>query len=92
MHGRQVYALAMAGRHERLLWSWKQTGEDGMKTPATKQFKMPVEVHEWIEQAASKINHQASEIERLKKEIADLKAYKKFAAKRFTESDYEGGS
>lgn len=59
-----------------------------MTTPATKKYKIPVEVHEWIEQATSRIKHQEGEIERLKAEIAELKAYKKFASKKFTETDY----
>jgi hypothetical protein len=61
-----------------------------MKTPATKKFDLPTEVHAWIEQASSLIKYLKSENERLKGEIKDLQAYKKFASKKFTESDYEG--
>jgi hypothetical protein len=52
-------------------------------------FTMPVEVSEWIERAQSIMKHQKGEIERLKLENKDLKAYKKFAETRILRSDYE---
>ena len=52
-------------------------------------FDMPVEVKEWIERAQSIMSHRQGEIDRLKKELADLKAYKKFAETRLLRSDHE---
>lgn len=42
-------------------------------------YTMPVEVRDWIEQASSRIKHLTAENERLRKEITDLKAYRRFA-------------
>jgi len=50
---------------------------------------MPKEVSDWIERAQSIMNHQRGEIERLKAEIAELKAYKKWAESRILRSDHE---
>lgn len=52
-------------------------------------FDMPKEVSDWIERAQSIMNHQRGEIERLKVEITDLKAYKKWAENRILRSDHE---
>lgn len=60
------------------------------KTPKKEQeFHMPVEVKNWIEQADSRIRHLTSEVERLKKENADLKSYRKFAEQRILRSEAE---
>jgi len=40
---------------------------------SSKEFRMPVEVKEWIDQASSRINHMKSEIERLKEENKALR-------------------
>ena len=45
-------------------------------------FAMPQEVKEWIERSSSIMKHQATQIAQLKEELAQLKAYKKFAASR----------
>ena len=52
-------------------------------------YAMPLEVKDWIERAQSIMNHQRGEIERLKKEIQDLKAYKKWAEHRILRSEHE---
>lgn len=52
-------------------------------------YAMPKEVSDWIERAQSIMNHQKGEIERLKAENADLKAYKKWAESRILRSDHE---
>ena len=52
-----------------------------------KTFSMPTEVSNWIEKANSTINYQKNQIEELKKEIKELKAYKNWASNRITEND-----
>jgi predicted RNase H-like nuclease (RuvC/YqgF family) len=61
------------------------------KAPAQKEqtFAMPMEVKNWIEQAQSTMNHLRGQVERLKTENAELKAYKKWAEHRILRSDYE---
>lgn len=56
---------------------------------AQKTYTMPQDVKDWIERAQSIMNHQKGEIERLKKENTELKAYKKWAEHRILRSDYE---
>lgn len=50
---------------------------------------MPVEVSNWIDRAMSTINHQKGEIERLKKENTELKAYRRWAEQRILRSEHE---
>jgi hypothetical protein len=57
--------------------------------PKAQRFDMPMEVKDWIERAQSIMNHQRGEIERLKSEVKDLKAYKKWAEHRILRSDHE---
>ena len=52
-------------------------------------FSMPVEVQEWIERASSTMKHQANQIATMKEEIAQLKAYKKFATNKIQGMSYE---
>jgi len=52
-------------------------------------FAMPQEVKEWIERASSTMKHQATQIADLKAEVAQLKAYKKFAANKIQGMSYE---
>ena len=64
------------------------------KKPASSQntertFLMSPEVRDWIERASSTMNHQRGEIERLKRELEELKAYKKWAEHRILRSDHE---
>lgn len=59
------------------------------KVKADEQFVMPMEVKNWIERAQSIMNHQKGQIERLKVENTELKAYKKWAEHRILRSDYE---
>jgi len=56
---------------------------------ADQKFTMPLEVKDWIERAQSIMNHQKGQIERLKKENTELKAYQKWAQHRILRSDYE---
>ena len=61
------------------------------KAPRQKEqtFAMPMEVKNWIEQAQSTMNHLRGQVERLKTENAELKAYKKWAEHRILRSDFE---
>ena len=69
------------------------------KTPAKKATKpakaqeptylMPEEVKDWIERANSTIQHLRGQVERLKTENTELKAYRKFAETRILRSDHE---
>lgn len=59
------------------------------KPPKEPLYDMTVEVKNWIERAQSTMNHQRGEIERLKAEITELKAYKKWAEHRILRSEHE---
>lgn len=61
-----------------------KSAPEGQKT-----YTMPQDVKDWIERAQSIMNHQKGEIERLKKENTELKAYQKWAQHRILRSDYE---
>ena len=52
-------------------------------------FAMPQEVKEWIDRAASTMKHQANQIATMKDEIAQLKAYKKFATNKIQGMSFE---
>ena len=52
-------------------------------------FAMPQEVKEWIERASSTMKHQATQIAQLKEEMAQLKAYKKFATNKIQGMSFE---
>lgn len=52
-------------------------------------FAMPTEVKDWIDRASSTMKHQANQIASMKEEIAQLKAYKKFAAQKIQGMSYE---
>ena len=70
----------------------KNQSEKKTKTPIAKpqeMFSMPQEVKDWIERANSTIQHLRGQVETLKKENADLKAYRKFAENRILRSDHE---
>jgi hypothetical protein len=56
---------------------------------ADEMFAMPQEVKEWIDRASSTMKHQANQIAELKKEVLDLKAYKKFAVNKIQGMSYE---
>jgi len=57
--------------------------------PAEQTFSMPKEVKDWIERAQSIMGHQRGEIERLKEENKQLKAYRNFAEHRILRSEAE---
>lgn len=66
------------------------------KTPVRKipeasepKYFMPQEVKEWIEQASSRLKHLQGEVDRLKEENRQLKAYKRFAESRILRSEHE---
>jgi hypothetical protein len=52
-------------------------------------FAMPQRVKDWIDRAGSIMTKQKTEIEELKKENKELKAYKKWAEHRILRSDQE---
>lgn len=54
-----------------------------------RMFAMSVEVKEWIDRASSTMKHQASQIETMKQEIEQLKAYKKFAVNKIQGMSFE---
>lgn len=61
----------------------KKKATTSKKFTTTKMtYSMPVEVKEWIDRASSTIQHQKGVIDRLKKEVADLKQYKAWATHR----------
>ena len=53
------------------------------------QFRMPLAVSEWIEQANSRLKSLQSKIDRLEAENKELKSYKKWAEHRILGSSYE---
>ena len=57
--------------------------------PAGKLYDMATEVKDWIERATSTMNHLRGEVDRLKKENSDLKAYRTFAEHRILRSERE---
>ena len=61
------------------------------KTPAKpdEQFRMPMEVKEWIDQASSRMKNMQSKIDRLEEENKRLKSYKKWAEHRILGSSHE---
>jgi len=65
----------------------KTTPKAAPKPAEEKQYRMPAEVHDWIEQANSLIKYQKTEITDLKTEVKELKAYKAWASKRLTQSE-----
>ena len=50
-------------------------------------FRMPKEVSEWIERAASTMKHLQSKIDDLEKENKELKIYKKWAEKKILSNE-----
>jgi len=50
--------------------------------PDSQQFRMPMEVKEWIDQASSRLAYMTSEIERLKEENQKLKRANKVMEQR----------
>ena len=53
------------------------------------QFRMPLEVSEWIERANSRLKSLQSKIDRLETENKELKSYKKWAEHRILGSSHE---
>ena len=53
------------------------------------QFRMPLAVSEWIEQANSRMKSLQSKIDRLEVENKELKSYKKWAEHRILGSSHE---
>lgn len=51
----------------------KKAKSTAIESHSREEFRMPVEVKEWIDQASSRINHMKSEIERLKEENKALR-------------------
>lgn len=53
------------------------------------QFRMPVEVRDWIDQASSRMKNMQSKIDRLEEENKSLKTYKKWAEHRIMGTSHE---
>jgi polyhydroxyalkanoate synthesis regulator phasin len=60
-----------------------------VKAAPAEEFRMPTEVKEWIDQAASRMKSMQGKIDRLETEITDLKSYKKWAEHRILGSSPE---
>ena len=56
--------------------------------PKEELFAMPQQVKDWIERAGSIMKHQEGKIQSMETELKELRAYKKWATARITESDY----
>lgn len=56
---------------------------------ADEQFRMPLEVKEWIDQASSRMKNMQSKIERLEEENKKLKAYRRWAEQRIVGTSHE---
>ena len=67
----------------------KSAGTKKVAPKVEQKFAMPVEVQEWIERASSTMKHQANQIATMKEEIAQLKAYKKFASNKIQGMSFE---
>ena len=59
------------------------------KPKAEPTYVTPMEVKNWIEQAHSTINHLRGEVERLKTENKELKAWRRWAEGRILNASYE---
>ena len=60
-----------------------------MKYTPAEEFRMPIEVKDWIDQAMSRLKSLQSKIDRLSIENAELKSYKKWAENRILGTSYE---
>lgn len=60
-----------------------------VKATPQEEHRMPVEVKEWIDQAASRMKSMQGKIDRLETEITELKSYKKWAEHRILGSSHE---
>lgn len=59
------------------------------KAKVQEEFRMPIEVKDWIDQAMSRLKNLQSKIDRLSVENAELKSYKKWAEHRILGTSYE---
>ena len=57
------------------------------KATGTTMGELPADVREWIERASATINHLRGQVERLKDENVELKAYQKWAERKITVVD-----
>ena len=60
-----------------------------MKYTPAEEFRMPVEVKDWIDQAMSRLKNLQSKVERLEAENKELKSYKRWAEHRILNSSPE---
>jgi peptidoglycan hydrolase CwlO-like protein len=60
-----------------------------VKAAPQEEFRMPTEVKEWIDQAASRMKSMQGKIDRLETEIVELKSYKRWAEHRILGSSHE---
>ena len=60
----------------------KKTAAKKITPKAEEQYRMPVEVKNWIDQASSRMARMTSEIERLKEENKQLKRTHKLMEQR----------
>jgi hypothetical protein len=59
------------------------------KAPKEPTYRMTLEVKNWIDQASSRIKFLTSEVQRLRQENQELKAYRAFAEQRILKSEKE---
>lgn len=57
--------------------------------PSEKQFDMPQEVKDWIDQAMSRMRSMQNKLDKQAEEIKELKAYRKWAEHRILRSEHE---
>jgi hypothetical protein len=92
LHAKRQKATKTAMAFKSAASRLKNQSEKKTKTPIAKpqeMFSMPQEVKEWIERASSTMKHQANQIATMKEEIAQLKAYKKFASNKIQGMSFE---
>ena len=53
------------------------------------EFRMPQEVKDWIDQAMSRMRSMQNKLDKQAEEIAELKAYRKWAEHRILRSEHE---
>jgi peptidoglycan hydrolase CwlO-like protein len=67
----------------------KPTTKSPAKSAPAEEYRMPMEVKEWIDQAASRLKSLQGKIDRLEAEIVELKSYKRWAEHRILGSSHE---
>ena len=67
----------------------KKAKKTAVEPQSKEEFRMPVEVKNWIDQASSRMNHMTTEIERLKEENKALRRANKAMEQRVMGVSFE---